>query len=104
MSAMDELSAENVARALKRFGVKHRLNKSCEEMAESIVAIHHYFDGRPGSFEAMVSELVQVEFLLRQIETSHGEAWREVRQREMERMKARLDAWDAADSTAQESL
>jgi NTP pyrophosphatase (non-canonical NTP hydrolase) len=55
------------------FGVERQLQKCCEEMAEAIVAIHHWKDGKCTEQE-LASEIADVMIMCNQMKLvlSHG--------------------------------
>lgn len=54
-------------KALEHYGVERQLQKCCEELAEAIVAIHHWKDKKVTQ-EYVASEIADVLIMCQQIE------------------------------------
>jgi len=94
----ESLHADELAQAhalLKRFNTAHQLHKLAGEMAEAIVAIHHFEEERPNAIDNMMLELVQVDFMLLQMKIAMRGMWTEARQRNIEKVDGKLKAWAA---------
>lgn len=75
--------------AIQHYGPRHQLRKATEELAELIVALNHYAEGRDNAHAEVVGELADCRIMMGQLEIVL-DCEREVTE-EMGRKLVRLD-------------